>query len=298
MTCVAAVPALAQAQYPPVTGGGGPSSPPTNGTVPSSAPSTTGTAPFCDLAHCLLFSGEVGDTFLVNTVEELGDFRVAAVSGCCERGARVDVYMESERVYLGTVFAAEDGSYQATFRLPVSIRAGVHHVIADIQGCGELRREIQVLGADAAGSNPGGSNPGGSVPDGSVPDGVSALEGTSPTTVLGTNFTNADGGGILPRTGGDLLRLLLWALVLVLFGTVLVVSARRRGLRYLWLRVRGHRHVRRSDVLALPPAEVPVVDTSRFMPYRSRIDDRGASHQDSARTTMTGWDEARSDSPS
>lgn len=303
LTCAAAGPVLAQAQYPPVTGGG-PSNQatdpgtgnPFNPTTGSGTTSTT--TPFCDLAHCLLFTGEVGDTFVVNKVEELGDFRVAAVSGCCERGARVDVYMESERVYLGTVFAAEDGSYQGTFKLPASIKAGTHHVIADIQGCGELRRAIEVLGAaETIGSNPGGSDPGATVPDGSSPAGVSAPDGTSPTTVLGTNFRNtADGGaGILPLTGGDLLRLLLWGVVLVLLGTVLL-TARKRGLRYVWLRARGHRPIRPSEVLALPPPEVPFIDTSRFVPYRSRVREREASHDGASGTTMAGWDAPRNDS--
>jgi hypothetical protein len=289
--------------YPPPCGPGsipcppGSSDPGTTTNTPPQGSASPVATPFCDLAHCLVFAGQVGDTFVANQVEEEGDFRVTSVSGCCDRGARVDIYMESERIFLGTVFAAEDGSYQATFKVPASVTAGKHHVIADIEGCGELRREIEVLGAMSDGSAPPGGGSGGGGPGSSGDDSPATVGTTIPegdgTTVLGTTVRNTGDGGLLPLSGGDLIGLLLWGSALALVGTVLMRIARKRGFRYTWLRIRGHEAVDRRYVLALPPPEVPFVDTSRFIPFRSRVED---SLRSPTSTTMTGWDEPRNDS--
>ncbi len=211
--------AVAQ-QYPPPT--------------PTEEPETTDTpddGPACDLATCLRMSGEVGDSFRSNQVEEGGDIRVVAIEGCCEANARVDVYIESVRTYLGTVTAAEDGSYRADLTLPASIEPGEHTLIADIEGCGELRRSITVLAVSTG------------------------------TSVGGISQTNDDDGGVLPRTGGGIALLVMWALALVTLGTLLVKATRRR---FSAARVGHHGAL----------VEIPRVDTSRFVPYRSRTSRR------------------------
>jgi hypothetical protein len=278
-------------QYPPGPIGG------TNATpspTPSPAPVNPNAGPFCDLAHCLRYSGEVDGAFVAGRVEERGDLRVAAIQGCCDANSRVDVYIESVRTFLGTVHAAEDGSYLGVFTLPASIGPGLHHIIANIEGCGELRGELQVLAADTGsddagggtggggggdpggggGSGPGGGGPGGgggSGPGGggggSSGDGVPGGLGDG-TTVLGTTVENT-GGGILPRTGGDLLRLLLWAIVLVAFGALTVLATKRLRRRFVPAFAGGGPRGQRP-IAALPPPEVPFVDTSRFVPYLSR----------------------------
>ena len=247
----------------------------------SSGTSDADDEPACDLATCLRFAGQVGAGFVTGRAQELGKLRVAAVEGCCQSFARVDVYMESERVFLGTVRATEDGSYAGEFTLPSSIKAGQHHIIADIEGCGELRGAIEVL-----------------------QEGATVL-GTS--TVNSSRSSEAGGGGILPRTGGDVLRVILWALILVAFGTLLIVGARR----FAPARVQAGR-AGRGVVAALPPPEVPFVDTSRFVPYRSAPGQRIAGSGRSTRTprarpapttqrtrTTSAWDRApKNESPS
>jgi hypothetical protein len=215
-------------------------------------------------------------------VQELGALRVGAVSGCCQSFARVDVYMESERVFLGTVRANEDGSYFGVFKVPSSIKAGQHHIVADIEGCGELRAPIEVLGAGA--------------------------------TVLGTSTRNtssssdASGSGVLPRTGNDFMRVILWALILIAAGTMLIVTTRRFAPAHAHV---GRRRAR-GAVAALPPPEVPFIDTSRFVPYREAPGQRIVGTGQATRTprarpapttgraqTTSAWDRApKNESPS
>lgn len=214
--------------------------------------------PACDHTHCLRYAGQVGNAFIAGRVEELRNLRVAAISGCCEAGARVDVYVESDRVFLGTVRANDDGSYFGEFTLPASIKQGRHTLIADIEGCGEFRGALEVLG-----------------------EGASVL-GTS------TRNTSGAGGGILPRTGGDFLKILLWALILIAFGAALIVLTRR------FAPARAGVPGARRDIPALPPPEVPFVDTSRFVPYRSAPGERQASRRG---RTAPVWDRAQKNAP-
>ena len=293
-----AVPAFGQGRYPPFPidgSSGAASTSPTPSAAPSeffnpgrgsggsggsSSSTSSGSSsantvddPKCDLATCLRFAGEVGDEFVVGRVEELGDLRVAALSGCCESFAKVDVYMESERVFLGTVRASSDGSYFGQFTIPASIKAGTHHIIADIEGCGELKAAIQVLD----------------------PDAVNVL-GTTTRNLSGVS--DVGGGGILPRTGGDIMKVLFWALVLVAFGTLLIVVTRRAAFG----RADGGALRAAGPIAALPAPDVPFVDTSRFMPYRSapgqRLNARGSRTTPSVRP-RSAWDRGpRNTSPS
>ena len=306
-----AAPAFAQ-RYPPFPIGGGGGTTGAGTTAPSTTsgseffnpggsagPNTDGAAssdrssrsdgsssgsdePACDLATCLRYAGQVGGEFVNAKVQELGTLFVASFEGCCEAFARIDVFMESERVFLGTVHAKEDGSYLGRFTLPSSITPGRHNLVADIEGCGELKGAIEVVKAGAS--------------------------------VLGTSTRNtsassgASGSAVLPRTGSDFLRILVWALIFIAAGTLLIVVTRRFGPSAEPAgRTRG-----RGAVAALPPPEVPVVDTSRFVPYRSapgqglagggrrnrttqarpRTDGGPASTTQRARTT-SAWDKDR-----
>ena len=164
--CAAAVMVAAAGSGAPVSAQGYPPAPigttSTPSPTPSPAPLNPGSRPFCDLAHCLRYEGEVGGGFVAGKVEERGDLRVAAIQGCCEANSKVDVYVESVRTFLGTVFAAEDGSYLGVFTLPASITPGMHQIIANIEGCGEFRGALEVLAADSGGGGgPGGGGGGG-----------------------------------------------------------------------------------------------------------------------------------------
>jgi hypothetical protein len=243
--------------------------------------SNTDDDPACDVETCLRYAGQVGGSFVLGRVQEGGSLRVGSLQGCCQPFARIDVYIESERVFLGTVRATEDGSYFGAFKLPSSIKAGQHHVVADIEGCGELRGAVLVVAEGA--------------------------------TVLGTSTSNttrgsdAGGSGILPRTGSDFFRVILWALILIALGTLLILAARR----FAPAHAHGGRVRVRGAVAALPPPEVPFVDTSRFVPYRSapgqRIVGAGPDRTPRARPTPTtqrarttsAWDRApKNESPS
>lgn len=203
-----------------------------------SSASSNDDEPSCSLGDCLRFAGQVGNGFVVGRVQEQGQLRVAAVQGCCESNARVDIYMESERILLGTVRANDEGSYFGQFTVPASIEPGVHHLIADIEGCGEFRAAIEVLD----------------------PNGVRVL-GTSTRNTSGSSDNS--GSGVLPATGQDVMRILLLALLLIASGSLLIVLMRRFSPAYgVGVRSGG-------AVAALPPPEVPFIDTSRFQPYRS-----------------------------
>ena len=273
--------AVAQPAYPPPT----PTTPgktpkPTHSPNPNKTPKPThspnpgghtpkpGTSAgaACDLAHCLRMTGEVGGAFVDGKVEKDGDIRVAAVQGCCQSHAKVDVYMQSERVYLGTVYSNEDGSYLGTFPVPASIPAGKHTLIADIEGCGELMRPIEVLPAG--------------------------------TRVLGNTITNGDPGsgnnGPLPHTGIQLLMWILAALILLTIGTILTMSSKYARHRFAFVRAAADRtHVHRSA-----DPNVPVVDTSRFVPYRSRVEETDTLRRirrtlGGETPTVTEWDIAQ-----
>ena len=249
----------------PGAGGGGAGS-----SGSGSGSNTSDAGPFCDLAHCLRYGGEVDGRLVAARAEERGDLTVAAVEGCCESHSRIDVFIESERRFLGTVYASEDGSYLGVFTLPASIKPGLHHVVAEIEGCGEFRGALQVL---AKGT------------------GAGAGDGTS---VLGTSLRNdatGSGGGILPRTGGELFRLMMWALILIGVGTLIVVATRRLGERLSPVRTLRRRPRARRSIAALPPPEVPFVDTSRFVPYRSGAERRTLTRSSARTRTGVGSSE-------
>jgi hypothetical protein len=234
-----------------------------SGSAGSGASNTSDDGPSCDLAQCLRFAGEVGGRFVAARVEELGDMRVAAVAGCCEANSRIDVFIESERRFLGTVYASEDGSYFGQFTIPAAIKPGMHHIVADIEGCGEFRGALEVL-ARGSGAGDGGG-----------------------TSGLGSTVRNsaAGDGGILPRTGGELFRLAMWALILIGLGTLLILGTKRLTELLAPAGVLARRSRSRHTMAALPPAEVPFVDTSRFVPYRSGLEERTIERSSSTGAT-------------
>lgn len=201
---------------------------------------------------------------------------------CAAPNGTVRVTINSDPVVMPSFQALEDGSFSHDYCLPSSVTPGNHTVVVDIDGReNEISRPLTVGPNDAAAC-----------------DGTRAAETSGGgTTVLGTSERNPGaGGGILPRTGGDLLRLLLYALVLVLFGSTLVLAARRRGLRFADLAL--FRSQRARAIAALPPPEVPFVDTSRFVPYRSKVSGARGSRPRAPDTTMGAWPPPASEDPS
>jgi hypothetical protein len=291
---------LAQAeipQYPPATGEGGSRQGAATGTQTS--PATP-----ADPGACLRVAQEVNGTLVDGTVEEQGGLRASGGQSCAEPFSKIDVSIGSARTYLATAYAAEDGSYVAKATLPASITPGTHQVVANIEGRGELLRAVQVTrhGAPAA---PPTATPAAAVaqtPSSGATNAGSAREGTR---VLASTVTDP-GSGLRPKTGRDLVVMLMWALILVVFAAVLVRTTRTGARRYGSVRAFGRRFGRTPHVpAALPPPEVPFIDTSRFVPYRSRTGP-GPSSRDVRRSappahgsTSSPWDAPQqSESPS
>ncbi len=204
---------------------------------------------------CFVVSGKVGDEYVVGQAEHRGLLRAEGSEGCATSFGNVDV--SAAGVFLGSITAHEDGSFMGTFRLPASVRPGTRTVVGDIDGRGEVSRTIEVIGA----------------------------------TVLGTSETRtsavadgAGGGGVLPRTGGDILLLVLWALLLIALGTATAIVARR------W------REGRVAVVAGTPSGrlgDVPFFDTSRFAP--SPVQHHRADDTRVHRAAPTEWDAQRRD---
>jgi hypothetical protein len=223
--------------------------------------------PTCSLSRSILYAGQVGGRYQVARAQELGAIKVGGVKGCFVDGSRVDVYVESTRRFLGTVHAAEDGSFLGDYKLPSSIKAGSHHIVVAVEKRGEFRGPLLVLPRGATGAGDGA--------------------GTG-ASVLGSSVRNTSGGGggILPRTGADLFRLVMWALILIGLGTLLVLATMRVSEKLAPARTSSRRTRSRRAVAALPPPEVPFVDTSRFVPYRPGTQ-RSASTRLATRTTRS-----------
>lgn len=199
-------------------------------------------------ASCLVVSGQTPDGVRANRAQYQGELFLQGRAGCAAPHGDVSFTVESDPVVLGSTQAFEDGSYRATFTLPAAVQPGDHTVIADVEGRGEVRQPLVVIDAS--------------------------------TRVGGVSQANEGSGGLLPRTGAGIAVLVLWAVAMLGLGTALVLAARRR---FALAGAPG----RARTVLALPAPEVPRIDTSRFVPYRSRtpgVDVR------SERGTLTEWD--------
>lgn len=264
----------ARTQYPPPpVGTRPPGGPPGGGPPPGRPPNNP---PGQELA---------GEACLTTTraTQHEGPLRVKGQKRCAAPNGTVRVTINSDPVVMPSFQALEDGSFSHDYCLPASVTPGDHTVVVDIVGReNEITRSLTVSQNDATAC------------EGTRAADTGAGGGTS---VLGTSERNpaAGGGGILPRTGGDLLRLLLYALVLVLFGSTLVVAARRRGLRLADLPL--FRGSRTRAIAALPPPEVPFVDTSRFVPYRSKVAGARGSRPAPSDTTMGAWPPPNNEAP-
>ena len=261
-----AVPAIAQS-YPPPTNTPRPSRTPKPSPKPDKTPKKTPKK--TPEPSCLLVEGEVDGDFAPGRVEYRGDVEMRGGEGCAEPFGDVDFYAESARVFIGATTAAEDGSYRAVRTLPASVMPGEHEIVADIEGRGELRRDITVLpiGSDVQGGPVGG--------------------------------TDDTDGGVLPRTGAGILLLILFALALIGLGSLLAASAWRYRYQLAPVRVFGARFGRKTRrPLALPAPGLQFIDTSRFVPTNTRTTPKPESaHIESNSATLTEWDVAQRNEP-
>jgi hypothetical protein len=270
----------AVAQYPPPTPTrtarptpprtGRPTDLPNPSNRPSNRPpNRTQTESTAAPASCLVVRGEDDDSFVVGTADFRSQLEVEGGQGCAPSNGDITVTVFSDPVVLGTFQAFEDGSFHKIFCLPPAVEPGSHNVQVNIEDRGVRSRPLIVDSDNAELCGPG---------DGTV--------------VAGTSETNdGSGGGTLPRTGAGILLLLLWAVVLLGLGTVLVMTAWRYRARltpaYVRTRLERRSH---APVLALPAPEIPRIDTSRFVPYRSRVERAEPPAQPGP--TLTEWDAA------
>ena len=164
-------------------------------------------------------------------------------------GVPVEVFMESVRVKLGEGVTNSQGIYVLERGIPCSIAPGPHQVIVDVQDLGSFTEPV-------------------TVPDRRDCGGGGAL----PVAAGGGGITEArGGGGSLPFTGGNILLLVLWALALISVGTALALYAWRRARHIEVVRALSARLHGRRLPLALPPPEVPRLDTAGFAPLQPRV---------------------------
>jgi hypothetical protein len=187
----------------------------------------------------------------------MGTFRVEGEPGCTEGGSTIVVDGQSHRHNLHPGFTANaDGSFRSpAIQLSAHMTPGPHNIIPRFT-VGNVEFFCPILIVDAAGRNTNGG--GGGLNNAANRDGGGGGGG--------------GGGGVLPRTGAGILMLIVWAIALIAAGTALVFAARRGGLRVQPLRVVSTRFKRRSSgtPLALPPPDVPFIDTTGFVPVRPK----------------------------
>lgn len=189
-----------------------------------------------------------------------GAIRVQGEAGCVTPGSTVEVWAQSHLILIHPGFLANaDGSYRSpVITLPLHLDVGLHNIIptfvADNQ---RFFCPIRIFGGGGGGGlvDPTG---GGAVANPTRGGGGGGL-----------GNTNGGGGGILPKTGAGLLMLVLWAIALIAVGTALALAARRRIARLQPVRLVGSRWRSRSNgPAALPPPDVPFMDTTGFVPTR------------------------------
>jgi hypothetical protein len=176
---------------------------------------------------CARLSGDIRVVGVRIFVLFRGRLGVSGAQGCARAGEHVLVTVQSDPVVLGSTTAAEDGSYSIEGTLPDAIRPGEHLVVVDI---GDGRASVQ-----------------------------------QPITVVTSLAAATSRGGSLPRTGSEIARLVLVSLILLGFGRLLMVFARRRKI------ARGARWLRGPRMLLLPAPEVPAIDTSNFISNRIAV---------------------------
>ncbi len=140
------------------------------------------------------------------SVAERGQTVLASTVNCTspyEAGVSVDLFANSDPIYLTTTTSNEDGQFaDVAFVVPEQITLGQHSITSVGAGTDV---DTLVLNAPLTVVGPGG--------------GVSNAGGQ----------TRAGGGGGLAFTGSNVLPLLFLALVLLTIGTALVLAARRRA---------------------------------------------------------------------
>jgi hypothetical protein len=141
---------------------------------------------------CLSVSGNVRD--VNGRIEVLihGHIVLSGPANCALAHERIDAFIASNPVFLGSTTAADDGSYAISATLPDSIGAGQHSVIVDF-GDGRAQLDDPVMVVDSFGA--------------------AAQSGTVS----------------LPTTGADVAALVAWAVVLMTVGMLLIGSRRRLG---------------------------------------------------------------------
>jgi hypothetical protein len=131
----------------------------------------------------------------------------------------------SQPVQIGETTALQDGAYAIDATLPSEIGVGNHQLIVDLgNGRAEVVQPIMVVSAFVLGS---------------------------------TTTAAAASGATLPRTGGDIAVLVLWALAMLTAGTLLVGSTWRR-FRVTPVRTGSSRH--------RPEQQIQRVDAAGFVP--------------------------------
>lgn len=211
----------------------------------------------------------------------MGTFRVEGEAGCTEGGSTILVDGQSHRHSLHPGFTSNaDGSFRSPpIQLSAHMTPGPHNIIP-VFTVGNVEYFCPVLIVDAAArDNDNGGGGGG---------------GLNNVANRNTGAGGGGGGGALPKTGTGILMLIVWALALIAAGTALVFAARRGGLRVQPLRVVSARLKRRSSgtPLALPPPDVPFIDTTGFVPVRPKRPavDPGVTEADVQHDTQT-WDD-------
>ena len=148
---------------------------------------------------CLSISGAVE---LIGGIIEIlfqGTITISGPAGCAQDGETIDLSVASDPVSLGSATANSDGSYSLSATLPASITPGQHEITADFgPGRAQLVQPILVVT--------------------SFPTGAAAGANTGPTS----------NGANLPKTGADIARLVMWAMVLLVVGAGLIFYRRRR----------------------------------------------------------------------
>jgi LPXTG-motif cell wall-anchored protein len=187
---------------------------------------------------CIHLAGDVETVGGRVLVLVRGHLAAAGGPGCAPANAPGDANVFSSPVFFGSTVAAADGSYRIEGDLPPAVGLGDHQFVVDFGGG---RTFVQ------------------------------------PITVV-ASFTGAGvGGASLPRTGQEIAKMILWAAILLAAGGLLILAARRRtdGLgwpRQLVRAMTDPGSLRRHH----PAAEVPRLDTSRFVPARYTPPDRHA----------------------
>ena len=130
-------------------------------------------------------------------------------------GLATEVWLNSEPVLLASLVLDADGAGTLTVTIPLATAAGEHTIRVVGDGL-DVSAPLTVLAADGAAGGSGGGSGGGST-DGSV--------GGSGSGSAGGSGSGSDRG--LAQTGGDVIGLVLLAVLAVVGGAVLVVRRRR-----------------------------------------------------------------------